>query len=139
MTIKLSDVVDALESLNDESYFFYSIKDDSIVFLYDGMVDTIKDEELYEEILEGCDDNYISLPDKYDIHEYQIMVDFVDTVNNVNKQNQLYNSLRGKGAFRRFKNTLYELDLIHEWYKYKEEKYLNKAKQWCEKHNIAYE
>ena len=33
----------------------------------------------------------------------------------------------------------FKLYVIQEWYKYRDEQYLNKAKKWCENHNIAYE
>ena len=36
--------------------------------------------------------------------------------------NQLYNSLYGKGAFRRFKDYCFESNIIQDWYKYKEQK-----------------
>jgi hypothetical protein len=57
------------------------------------------DAEKYE------DDDWIAGPSQWDINEYNIMVDFVETVTNPRKNELLSVALEGKGAFRRFKRT----------------------------------
>ena len=136
MKVRLIDVIEAMEFANDESHYLYDTKKEKIIFLWNGMVDGEEDEELYEDILDSCCDQYISLPDKYDIHEYHIMEEFVDTVSSNNMQVQLYNALRGKGAFRRFKDTIYQLNIEQQWYKFRDEQYVKIAREWCLKHKI---
>lgn len=43
---------------------------------------------------------------------------------------------RGRGAFRRFKDKLYDLNLEKHWYQYRDEAYEKIARQWCERHKI---
>jgi len=47
-------------------------------------------------------------------------------------------ALEGAGAFRRFKDTLYRVDLTDEWYAFKHKAYIEVAKRWCEENGINY-
>ena len=78
------------------------------------------------------------LPTKNDINEYEMMGEFVDTIEDVRLQNQLYISLNGSGAFRRFKDTCINYDIIDDWYKFRDEKYKDIAINWCQENNIKY-
>ncbi|MGX2957941.1 UPF0158 family protein [Peribacillus sp. JNUCC 23] len=44
----------------------------------------------------------------------------------------------GKGAFRRFKDVLIDLNLEEEWYSFKESSYRILAIRWCEDQGIEY-
>ena len=74
----------------------------------------------------------------YDINEYEMMEEFADTIEDVRLQNQLYISLNGSGAFRRFKDTCINYDIIDDWYKFRDEKYKDIAINWCQENNIKY-
>lgn len=79
------------------------------------------------------------LPTKYDIYEYSMMEDFAETIEDIILKNQLYIALKGSGAFRRFKDTSINFDIINDWYKFRDEKYKEIAIEWCNKNNIKYE
>jgi hypothetical protein len=51
--------------------------------------------------------DYISLPSKFDIHEYAIMERFCETLHDDRMANELYRCLKGRGAFRRFKDAVH--------------------------------
>jgi len=89
------------------------------------------------EILENWDD-YIELPSQYDIHEYSIMEDFAASVSNDHKREMLEVALEGRGAFRRFKDTLIRTGLEEKWYGFRFEAFVGIAKEWCEDNNISY-
>ena len=78
------------------------------------------------------------LPTKNDINEYEMMVEFADTIEDSKLQNQLYISLNGSGAFKRFKDTCINYDIIDDWYKFRDEKYKDIAINWCQENNIKY-
>jgi hypothetical protein len=59
---------------------------------------------------------WVAAPSQYDIDEYHMMVSFVETVSDSHKNELLCVALEGTGAFRRFKDTLYRIDLTDEWY-----------------------
>ncbi len=78
------------------------------------------------------------LPTKNDINEYEMMVEFADTIEDSKLQNQLYISLNGSGAFKRFKDTCINYDIIDDWYNFRDKKYKDIAINWCQENNIKY-
>lgn len=54
-------------------------------------------------------------------------------------QDALDAAIRGKGAFRRFKDRLYDFDLQEKWYKYMDDCYEQIARGWCERFGIEIE
>lgn len=135
MKVKLTDIVDALEFANDETQYFYSIKTEEILMMWDGMVNGENDPDLVEEIEENFDE-YIALPGKYEIDEYDIMEEFVGNLPNGRKKEELYDSIQGRGAFRRFKDSVCDLGLEQKWYKYRDDAYEKLAIEWCEDNGI---
>ena len=51
-------------------------------------------------------DRFEKLPTKYDIHEWDIMHEFAESVEPERFSNDLLNAIHGSGAFRYFKDTL---------------------------------
>ena len=48
-------------------------------------------------------DDWVELPDKVEIHEWQIMDQFAHALSDLDARAELRDSLRGRGAFRHFK------------------------------------
>jgi hypothetical protein len=82
------------------------------------------------------EDDYLALPTKYDLNEYQIMEEFVLSLKDRRASELLYTSIKGKGAFRRFKDTLLRLHLDNEWYAYRDAAISQVAIDWCESNQI---
>lgn len=135
MKVKLNDVIDALDFVNSETKYYYSIKTEEILMVWDRMVNGESDPELIEEIQENFDE-YIALPNQYEIYEYSMMEEFVESLSDGRKKMALSDSLQGRGAFRRFKETIYDFGLEQKWYKFREEAYEQVAKNWCEENRI---
>jgi Uncharacterised protein family (UPF0158). len=89
-------------------------------------------------ILENWSD-FVELPDKEEVNEYSIMEDFCYSLNNDKLSNKLCNAISGKGAFRRFKDVIYQHDIENDWYAYKHKALCEIARKWCEFHKIQYE
>lgn len=113
------------------------IEDGEIVPPYTGFPDWEKEElELCEEIIDS--DLYIEIPSKYEIDEYSIMEDFCLLQEDAKISDELYRSIKGKGAFSRFKDRIRRYNIEDEWYKYKEERLKELAIRWCEENEIDY-
>ena len=82
---------------------------------------------------------YISLPSKYDIHEYQIMEDFIYSLTNKGHINRLESAITGKGAFRRFKDTINYLGIENNWYDFKRRALEKITIEWCQDNDLDYE
>ena len=134
MKVKLNEVIDALEFTNDEIEYYYNPDTEEIF-----MSDIGEFEDLNEDELDELFEKSIMLPTRYYINEYDMMVDFAKTIEDTRLQNQLYISLNGSGAFRRFKDTCINFDIINDWYKFRDERYKQLAIDWCKKNNIKYE
>ena len=134
MKVKLSEVIDALEFTNDEIEYYYNLDNGEIFMSNIGEFENLNEDEL-DELFEKS----IMLPTRYDINEYEMMEDFAETIKDTRLQNKLYISLNGSGAFRRFKDTCINYDIIDDWYKFRDEKYKEVAINWCKDNNIEFE
>lgn len=52
---------------------------------------------------------------------------------------ELEQAIRGKGAFRRFKDCLFDLGMEETWYKFRDACYEKIAREWCKKYGITVE
>ncbi|MDO4466289.1 MAG: UPF0158 family protein [Bacillota bacterium] len=129
-TIILPELLEAMESANEDVQTFYEISTGKIHYVFAYM-----DEEVLEEMEDS--DDFIALPDKNDIHEYRLMEDFIRMVKDEEAKEKLHRSIRGKGAFRRFKEKVCILGLQKEWFDYRDQKYREIAQDWCMKYDIT--
>jgi hypothetical protein len=75
-------------------------------------------------------DDFLLLPSKFDIHEYHIMENFCCSVEG--------DKIRGRGAFRRFKDAIKSHGLEEEWYSFRQETLEKIAIDWLEGNHISY-
>lgn len=139
MKVKLQEVLEALESAGMEIEYYYDTKNQEILMVFDDMINGEYNPELMEEICEGFIEDFIPLPGQYDINEYRMMECFIYELPAGRNQDILAQAIRGKGAFRRFKDRLCDLDLEKNWYTYRDAAYEKIAREWCERYQITVE
>ena len=83
-------------------------------------------------------ENYIPIPDKFYINEYAIMKRFCLSIKNEKLREEMYSSIKGSGAFQRFKNNILHFNIANDWYKFKEDALREIAVEWCEENSIEY-
>ena len=138
MTINLKQVIDAVESTNEVYTIFYDTQTGETVYLPDEIITGERDEAL-EELLETAPTGrFLRFPTKYEIHEYSIMVGFIESLPPGAARQELAQAIRGKGAFRRFKNGVYYHRLDQQWYDYQAQVYCEIAIRWCKDEGIEY-
>jgi len=85
----------------------------------------------------GYGDRFIAVP-QMDSHEaYGDMEDFIATIRNPHIRELLDVAIMGRGAFRRFKDVLYNYP--HEekrWFAFKEARMVERVREWLEAHDI---
>ena len=79
--------------------------------------------------------NFITVPSQQEVDEYSMMGNFALTLNNNEHKKILLTAIEGRGAFRRFKNSVIKLGIEEAWYNYKDQCYLAFAKEWAEENN----
>ena len=131
--VTLSKIIDGLEMVDDINDCYYNSEKDEIFLSNIGEYGDLSEDEI-DELFEES----IILPTQYEINEYQMMVDFIDTIENLEIKNNLKRLIQGKGAFRRFKDYCFEMDIIQDWYKYRDEKYKEIAIDWCKQNQLEY-
>ncbi len=67
-------------------------------------------------------DNYVALPNYFEIKDSDIMEEFIEEVSNAKKKRQLENCMWQKGMYRKFKDKLIEIGLENDYYKFYDEK-----------------
>ena len=129
-------IVEALEMTDNETEFFFDREKSDTVMLspysddYQQVSDMIDEDE---------DDRFIRLPTQREINEYGMMEEFVSNVRNDSQRAALEIAISGRGAFRRFKDTIIRLGLEKKWYAFRDKEYLRVAREWCEENDVEYE
>jgi hypothetical protein len=99
-----------------------------------------KDEvEIAQAIAEDDGQRFINAPDKFDFHEYRQMEGFIGSIEVPEVAEQLWRAIRGKGAFRHFKDTARRLGLLERWYRYRDNAMKEYVIAWAEANNVPYE
>lgn len=83
-------------------------------------------------------DDWLALPDKFEISEYGIMREFCYSLSDQVLQQDLLDTIGGQGTFRRFKNMLHRRDLLDKWYAFRHEALKEFAIEWLEAHELSY-
>ncbi len=78
-------------------------------------------------------------PDKFDFHEYRQMERFIGTVESTPAAEELWRAIKGKGAFRFFKDTANRLGLLDQWYRYRDAAVKEYVLAWAEANQVTVE
>jgi len=149
--VKLSEIIGEMELQHDQGSLYLNKKTGEVVLLIDEELLTAEEDESSEELPEWQREamkvakdilenrgNYVELPSKEEINEYRIMEDFCRSVEDRGISEKLSDAIKGRGAFRRFKDNIVRLGIEDRWYKYKNEALKRMAIEWCEENNIDY-
>jgi hypothetical protein len=150
--VKLSDIIDGLESQSDESSSFLNKRTGEVVLMTDYAMRAAEDDEPIEDLPDWEQElvatakeimaetgDYISLPTKFDINEYSIMERFCVSLDDPEMRDAFYGLISGSGAFRRFKDALYRYGIEKDWYSYRDNALKEIAIEWCQENNIEFD
>lgn len=135
VTVFLEDVAEKLEETSDHWEQYLNVVTGEFEALPDGMY-VEPDEELVERIENSND--YLRLPNQFDIHEYRIMASFAEFIRDSAKSSRLFRALRGRKPYRHFKDEIIYLDLDQAYYTFRYQAYIEIAREWCEDHDLPY-
>lgn len=150
MKIKVSDVANEMDLpgpeftayLNPKTGKFVSVSEEEMAALEAEDPDDLPGwmEDILPEIREAVEsEDYLALPSSFDIHEWEIMRDFANSVADPEASAHLLRALHGGGAFRRFKDELHRQELLDEWYAHRKQELEKIAMEWLEEHGKDYE
>ncbi|MDO5398743.1 MAG: UPF0158 family protein [bacterium] len=136
--LNLQDLIDQMDIQFDECDTYIDKETMCLISIMDDKIYGTEDIIDYDEFEELYGDRFIAIPNKYDINEYSIMEDFIETLPD-SLQHDFYYAINGKGAFRRFKNLAIRKNVEKQWYEFKEQKLKQIAIEWCLDNDIEYE
>jgi hypothetical protein len=142
--VKLKAIIEEMEIQFEESRSLLNIKTGEIVLVASEDLRAVEDEKPFEHLPEWEQENriiaidvvenfenYIELPTNNEVNEYDIMENFCLTVSDQRKRESLLRAIRGKGAFRRFKDKLIDFEMEEQWYSYRDDCFKQIAIEWC--------
>ena len=150
VTVKLTDIIEGLEFQSDEGSSHLNTTTGEVVYVTDEELRAAEEKEplddfpawqheairIANDILET--NYYLPLPTKFDIHEYRIMERFCYSVDDDDMRDALCNAIRGRGAFRYFKDKIHAYGIADDWYQYRDESLREIAIAWCEENGVRY-
>jgi hypothetical protein len=149
--VKLKEIVEEMDLPSEEGMSFWSKKSGKVVLITDEMMEAAEEGtplEDYPDWMRGSitlagdilkhEADYVPLPSKYDLHEYQIMESFCRALKDPKITETLLADIKGRGAFGRFKNRLQQLGLEREWHQFREEALKRIAVEWCRANGLQY-
>ncbi|MDQ6596443.1 UPF0158 family protein [Bacillus salipaludis] len=149
--VKLKDIIEEMEIQFEESRSLLNIKTGEFVLVTSEDQRAAEDEKPFDHLPEWEQENrmiaidvvenfenYLELPTKYEVNEYEIMENFCLTVSDQRKQESLLRAIKGKGAFRRFKDKIIDFEIEDQWYLYRDECFKQIAIEWCKENKINF-
>jgi len=131
-TVLINEVLDAMETSGMDIKWYFDLQKEKLILVTDECLE----DDLDMEEVENNNDRFISLPSEYEIHEHKMMVAFSNQ-QPVEIKEILIDVLYSKGAFRKFKDKVFEMDIRDEWFAYKREQLTVMANEWVNKNNLT--
>lgn len=153
--VKLSELIEALEFDSEESVTRVDLVNGCVVRVDCSVLGALEegDEELLHdlpdwqneevkiarEIVKDSGERFVHTPEKFDFHEYRQMERFIGTVETPEIAEQLWRAIKGKGAFRYFKDTASRLGLLESWYRYRDDAMKEFVMDWAKANQVPFE
>lgn len=145
--VKLDDIINEMDVPFEGSYSYLNKKTGEIVFLTSDDMRAAEEDEPFDDLPDWQqesrmaamdvvenEEDYIDIPARYDVNEYEIMESFCLTL----KEEALLRAIKGKGAFRRFRDKIRDLGIEDQWYSYRNEWFKEIAIEWCRENQIDF-
>jgi hypothetical protein len=148
--VKLTDIIEGLEFQSDERFAYLNTLTGEVVSVITEELQAAEEGHPLEDFPDWQHDalriardiveteHYLPLPDRFAINEYHIMELFCLSVDDDDMRDDLCDAIRGRGAFRRFKDSIHAYGIAEAWYRYRDAALREIALAWCEEHGMRY-
>lgn len=147
--VKLQDLIDTVDG-QPETFSSYLDRDSGIIYSVPEESFRIAEEDAdcREEIPEwqleeigwarriASSDRYLALPTSWDLHEWEIMQQFCNSIADESVCGEFLAVIHGRGAFRRFKDQLTHHGLWDIWHEFRRQALRQQLVSWCEEHGV---
>ena len=148
--VKLQDILEGMDFQSDAQSAFLHLTTGEVVAITDEELRAAESDAPLEDFPAWQHDairiardiveteHSLPLPDRFEINEYQIMERFCLSVDDADMRDDLCDAIRGRGAFRRFKDRVQVYGMVEDWYRYRDAVLREIAVAWCEAHGFQY-
>jgi hypothetical protein len=131
LPVNLLAVVDQMDVISDEVTAYINRKNGELVTFTAEDISLAEEEddnysvpEWQREIVDEAkqalsNDDYLELPDKFEMDEYGIMERYSYAIEDEQVRDALLKAIKGKGAFRRFKDKVHEKGIDKNWHQFR--------------------
>jgi hypothetical protein len=153
LPVLLQKVVDEMDSQNDLVTAFINKKTGELTILTEddyyalqhlddgGPIEELPpwQQEIIPKLRETDEsDDFIPLPSQYEIHEYRIMENFIHSLDDGPIKDDLFYAIRGRGAFRMFKDRIIHHGVRDDWFAFKKQALKNIAIDFLDSEGIPW-
>lgn len=150
--INISVIIEVLQDQIDESITYFDRQTGQVVAITeeemslaesDASEDVVTDWqreniEIARRIKADTEGRFEPLPNRFEVHEWDIMRRFAEEVTVPDISESLLRAIHGRGAFRCFKDRLHELGVADQWYAYRDAALRQIAVDWCRENDIEW-
>ena len=138
ITLSIDDIAEALEDCTYNTQYVLDLQDQEIIMLSEYLMASEEIQDFFEAIDEDETGRYVPFPVRIDSRDgYADMELFIDTIEDQQIHSQADKTIRGSGAFRRFKDFIRTYpDLEKRWYAWKDERTRLRAMEWLEEEGL---
>ncbi|XID94896.1 UPF0158 family protein [Paenibacillaceae bacterium WGS1546] len=150
--VKLQDIIDGMDFQFDGMSTYLNLTNGEVISVSGDDIRIAEEDKPIDDLPDWQQDNieaaidvienyenYKELPTKFDINEYSMMENFCYELKNHDQRDLLLDAINGRGAFRRFKDKVYQLGIEKDWFAFRDEQYKQVAIDWCDEHGITFE
>lgn len=153
LTVNLNDIIEALELAADEMPSFLDLTTGEVETIHSELLSMAEDDENDQEPslpqwqrdeweiakrMVRSPEDFRELPTKHDIHEWEIMRGFSESVEDPKLRQDLQRAIHGSGAFRMFKDTVRRYQVEKNWYAFRADSLREIAIDWCEENDVRW-
>jgi hypothetical protein len=150
LPVVLSEVVDALQMIDDMFTTYINRKTGEVIQIGQDEASLAEEEEPLDdlpdwqrELVQDArrvfeSDDFITLPGRFEVHEWSIMERFAQSRDDPDVQDDLLDAIQGRGAFRNFKTRIERLGVREEWFRFRDEVLAEIAIEFLVKNGIPY-
>jgi hypothetical protein len=143
--VSLLRIAEDLEALDHDAVLFLDLQTGATHTLstrhfFDGetMVE-LADGEFFDREEMDVSDRFARMPDRRDVDDYRVMVRFCATIPDLVQRRMVEAALEGKGAFRRFRETVARIDRLEAWYAFRTAACAEVVRRLLEREEIPFE
>jgi hypothetical protein len=150
LPVKLQDLIEALNAATEEFSQYLDKRTGEIFMVSNEELEAAEGDELVSEypdwqretILKAREilqsDHFATLPDKFEINDYEIMEEFCLSIKDKQTSERLLHLIKGQGAFRLFRAAIQSLGIENAWYEFRRRKIEELAIEWLELEGLPY-